>query len=344
MSEPPGVARGAIAPNKVLRYTVVVIVIFGLLVSFANLRRLKEHFLGIDLLFLALTLACSCGVYLLEGLFLKMTLMLFGETLALRRAFKYSFVINALGYVMSLGGLTPFATQAYALGYSGISARKATHARMIHVIFFNVFFNLLLVSGFIFLFTGDDIERFNRGTTVAAFSVFLLLVALFYLMLLLPGLQKAVITAACAFLEKIARFFSRNARLDACKALSYMTDFNVGFRRLLKNPPLLLGLSGITVSDWVLWVCALYFCFRALKHAIDPGILIMGFAVGQIVGIATMVPGGMGTVEGSMAIVYHLFGIPFSLALGAALLYRVVLYLVPFTASLPLHLSLRREK
>ncbi len=40
----------------------------------------------------------------------------------------------------------------------------------------------------------------------------------------------------------------------------------------------------------------------------------------------------------------ELFGIPFSLALGAALLYRAVLFLVPFTASLPLHLSLRREK
>ena len=78
MSETPGVPSRAIAPNKILRYTVIVIVIFGLLVSFANLRRLKEHFLGIDPLFLALTLACSCGVYLLEGLFLKMTLLLFG--------------------------------------------------------------------------------------------------------------------------------------------------------------------------------------------------------------------------------------------------------------------------
>jgi uncharacterized membrane protein YbhN (UPF0104 family) len=45
-----------------------------------------------------------------------------------------------------------------------------------------------------------------------------------------------------------------------------------------------------------------------------------------------------------MALVYRLFGVPFSLAFGAALLYRVVLYLVPFAASLPMYLSLRREK
>jgi uncharacterized protein (TIRG00374 family) len=344
MSEPPESQSRAIAANKALRYTVIVIVIFGLLVSFANLRRLKEHFLGMDPVYLVLALACSCGVYLLEGMFLKMTLMLFGEPLALRKAFKYSFVINALGYIISLGGLTPFATQAYALGYSGISARKATHTRIIQVIFFNIFFNLLLIAGFIFLFTGNEIPLINKGPTVAAFCAFLLLISFFYLMLLLPGLQKAVLTGACAFMENIARFFSKNARLDACKALSYLTDFHEGFRKLLKNPRLLLGLAGITVSDWFLWVGVLYFSFRTLKFAIDPGILIMGFAVGQIVGIASMVPGGMGTLEGSMALVYHLFGIPFSLALGAALLYRVVLYLVPFAASLPLHLSLRREK
>jgi uncharacterized protein (TIRG00374 family) len=343
MSEPPKNPSRARVANRALRYSVIVIVIFGLLASFANLRRLKERFLGMDPVYLVLAIACSCGVYLLEGVFLKMTLMLFDEPLALRRAFKYSFVINALGYVISLGGLTPFATQAYALGYSGISARKATHTRIIQLIFFNIVFNLLLIAGFAFLFTGKEVTHFDRGLTVAAFCSFLLLISFFYLMLLLKGLQKAVLTRACALVEKLARLFSRNARLDACKALSYLNDFHEGFRKLVKNPPLLAGLAGITVSDWVLWVGVLYCSFRALRCVIDPGILILGFSVGQIVGIASMVPGGMGTLEGSMALVFHLFGIPFSLALGAALLYRVVLYIVPFAASLPMHLSLRRE-
>jgi uncharacterized protein (TIRG00374 family) len=169
------------------------------------------------------------------------------------------------------------------------------------------------------------------------------LFSFFYLMLFLKSLQRAVLTRACAFLENVARFFSKKARLDACKALSYLNDFREGFNKLVKNPLLLLILAGITVFDWVLWIGVLYCSFGALRHPINPGILIIGFAVGQIVGIASMVPGGMGTLEGSMALVFSLFEIPFSLALGSALLYRAIHYIVPFVVSVPLHFSLRRE-
>jgi uncharacterized protein (TIRG00374 family) len=333
-------------PARILRYAVIVTVIFALLVSFTNLRKLKDHFLNPDPLFMAFALLCACGLYLLEGVFLKTTLKLFGERLALGRAFRYSFVINAIGYLVSLCGLTSFATQAYVLAFSGITARKATLTRIVQVVFFNLFFDLFLIAGFVFLVRGGEFAGFRGKTLVVAlFGAFLILITFAYLMLFLRRLQKAVLTRAVELVGRVVGCFSKNARpLDVSRVFSYLGDFNEGVGRLLANPALLVTLAAITLFDWLLWIGVLYCSFGALRRAIRPGILIVGFSVGQIVGIASMVPGGMGTLEGSMALVYSLFGIPLHVSLGAALLNRVFLYIIPFVASLPMHVSLRRER
>ena len=70
---------------------------------------------------------------------------------------------------------------------------------------------------------------------------------------------------------------------------------------------------------------------------------MIGFAVGQTVAIISMVPGGAGTMEGSMALIFSAFGIQFETALGAVLLYRVSFYIIPFLISLPFYLSLKKK-
>ena len=329
--------------KKYLKYAILAVAIFGLLFAFTNLEELKRRFVTMNLAFFYVAVAFSLMNYLAEGLFLRLSLMVFDEKLPLGAAFKYSLLINSLGYLVSLGGLTPFATQVYFLGFHGIKAKKATLSRIVQLIFFNISFNLFFIFGFLFLITGNEIHGFNRAIIIVAFCAFLAAIFFFYTTIFSKPFQLIVVRALFCGLNRILRVFSKRVQLEDHKAIRYFDDFANGFRGLLKVPSRLISMAAITLFDMLVWIGVLYFSFLALRYAIHPGVLFIGFAVGQIVSVASMIPGGMGTMEGSMALVYSLFGVPFETALGAALLYRFVFNIIPFLISAPLYLSLRKR-
>jgi uncharacterized protein (TIRG00374 family) len=106
---------------------------------------------------------------------------------------------------------------------------------------------------------------------------------------------------------------------------------------------LLLVLVGLTVADRTCSVAALWFCFDALGDPISLGVLLTGFSMGVTAGVLSMVPGGLGVQEGSMASVYALLGVSLQQAALAAILFRVVYYLIPYLASLGLYWRLLRQ-
>ena len=95
-------------------------------------------------------------------------------------------------------------------------------------------------------------------------------------------------------------------------------------------PCLNLSYRRVTVGS----VIALQFSFAALGSRIEFGALVTGFAIGVTAGVLSLVPGGLGIQEGSMAGVFALLGVPLHRAVLAAILFRVVFYFVPFIISL----------
>jgi uncharacterized protein (TIRG00374 family) len=99
----------------------------------------------------------------------------------------------------------------------------------------------------------------------------------------------------------------------------------------------------LVVLDWAASVLTLGACFLALRTPIHPGVLLTGFAIGVSVGFLSMLPGGLGAQEGSMAGIYVLLGVGYERALLAAMLFRIIYYVIPFAASLVLYARLLRR-
>ena len=76
----------------------------------------------------------------------------------------------------------------------------------------------------------------------------------------------------------------------------------------------------------------------------DPGVVVTGFAVGVAAGVMSMVPGGLGVQEGSMAGAYHLLGVPLEQGVLVSFLFRLVYYMVPFGVSLLFYRNDLRER
>ena len=71
--------------------------------------------------------------------------------------------------------------------------------------------------------------------------------------------------------------------------------------------------------------------------------LLAGYGIGLAIGMVSLIPGGLGVQEGSMAGVYAFLGIPLSDAVAVATLFRAVHFFVPFLASLILYREMVRR-
>lgn len=159
--------------SKILKFAIIFIIVLGTLVAFTNLRELKEHFLSINPIIFFFGGLCALFVYILEGIFLFFALKLFHEKLPFLTALKYSIAINAAGYLVSFGGITPFATQIHVLDYHNISPKKATLTRALHSVIFHMFFYLLLIFGYTTVLVNNKGHEFSLALiTITVFFFF----------------------------------------------------------------------------------------------------------------------------------------------------------------------------
>ena len=326
-----------------LKYALIFIVIIGLLLAFSKLNKLKKEFLRMDFWYFGVSVLFAFIVYILEGFFLLVSLRAFGERLPVFTSIKDSLLINSLGYLVSLGGLTPFATQVYILDYNNISPRKATLTRILQVVLFNILFNILVIVGFLYIvFTKQEIGFSMISMTIAMLTFFIISLTA-YLTVFWRKFRNFSMTILISGINKFIRIFSKKKQIHTNKIEKYIDDFHEGFKNLLSRPWLAIIITLITITDWFLWVGVMFFTFKAVHYTINIGVLLIGFAVGQTVAIISMIPGGAGTMEGSMALIFSAFGIQFETALSAVLLYRVSFYIIPFLVSLPFYLSLKKK-
>jgi len=120
---------------------------------------------------------------------------------------------------------------------------------------------------------------------------------------------------------------------------SAMSRGVAAFRR---HPDQLAVLALMVTADWSFSLVTLWFCFDALGEPLKLGVLITGFSIGITAGVLSMVPGGLGVQEGSMAGIYTLLGVPLEQAVLAAILFRVVYYFIPYLVSLVFYRRLLR--
>jgi uncharacterized protein (TIRG00374 family) len=127
-----------------------------------------------------------------------------------------------------------------------------------------------------------------------------------------------------------------------------LRDFEATLERglsTLRDRPLVLALPvALVLADRMARVAVVCVCFQALGGDAGLGVITTGFAVGVATGVMSMVPGGLGVQEGSMAGIYHLLGVPLEEAVLVSVLFRAVYYMAPFALSLAFYRGVLRRR
>ncbi len=256
-----------------------------------------------------------------------------GEDLKLSTMMSITIELNFVNHVFPSGGVSGFSYLSLRLKQSGISTAKSTLAQIVR-------FALTFISFLALLFLGMLILALRRHTSpltilisssIAFMTLFGAVVGTYIIS------DKVRIKAFTGWLpkalNKIIGVFRRHKRetINIAKVESTMEDLHRDYMvlsqdwRNLKKP--LLWALLVNVTD-VLTIYAVYLAFGTF---VNPGALIIAYAVANFAGLVAILPGGVGIYEGLMTATLTSAGVDKALALSATVVYRVLnmLYSLP---------------
>jgi uncharacterized protein (TIRG00374 family) len=263
---------------------------------------------------------------------------IFGKKLRRRDVIEIAFVTGALNNLVALWGVAGYSIRVVLLRRRGSSLSDVLSASLLHSYFNHLVLLALVPSGILYVLLRHPLPGGEQIGLAAAGGLFLVL---------LLGMTFLLVSArARALLVRIlARTLGGVIRRDVESHLRELDDtLTRALDAIRARPRVLVTPVLLVLADWSCISTVLMVCFAAFGHTVPLGVVLSGFAIGVAAGAASMLPGGMGVQEGSMAGVYTLLGVPYEQAVLTALLFRLVFYVVPFSLSLPFYRRLLREE
>lgn len=254
-----------------------------------------------------------------------------------------SLVLNTTAPTAGATGALLFADDAAKRNESPFSA-----ATGILLLIVSYFFGLL---GILFVVLIYLQTRGELGLTEVIFTLILVLVTIGYTLAIYLAEKKPVI------LRHIFSFlndnFNRIFRLFRIKSTDAWIKSIIGelanaAKTTRENPRKIAEIILMQFATHLANVMCLFFIFLAFGEITKFGIIITGYAIGELFRNASPAPEGVGVTEGSMAIIYTSFGIDPIDSAAIAIAYRGLNFWIPFGIGFAMlqakHLLPKRDK
>lgn len=269
-----------------------------------------------------------------------------GTTLPMREMYKVSMELNFVNHVFPSGGVSGFSYLSLRLKQLGVPTAKSTLAQLLRFALTFVSFLVLLVVGLLTLSFSNSVGGL---VLVVSTSIIIATIGGTVAGMYIIG-KSSRIKAFVGWLPKVvnylARYIKRNkakSLIDINKVESTLEDLHGDYMVLSRDKPLVKNLLVWALLINISEVLTIYMVYIAFGQIINPGALIISYAVANFAGLVAVLPGGVGIYEGLMTATLTGAGVPKALALSATVIYRVLSMII----GLPLgyyfyHQALRR--
>ena len=248
------------------------------------------------------------------------------------------FVSIVLNHLVSSGGAAGYSVRFMLMRRHGVSMREVVTISILHFLLTSLIMTAMLPVSLLYLGLNAALSRTTITMLgIAALAIILLTLLAISLVFLRTMRRKVVVV----LVKGTRTLFHRDVketmeRFEATVAL--------GVQAMREHPFSMVLVMILIVTDWAFSLLALWFCFRAFDTTPSLGQSISGFVIGTVAGVASLIPGGIGVQEASMAGIFALFGIPLEKAVLASVLYRAVYFIAPYLVSLGLYRYILRRK
>ncbi len=258
---------------------------------------------------------------LYQGLF-----RLLGDRFKTRSMYWLTLELNFVNNVFPSGGVSGFSYLSLRMKGEGISTAKATLVQMMRFIMVFISFQVLLFAGLLMLALAGSASRLT--ILVSGSLGTLLLVGTFLVAFIIGSKQR--INDFFIFITRLLNWLIHLVRphhpetINIGQARQTFTELHENYMVLrrkyteLKKPLLFALLANITE------IAAIYVVYLAFGHAVNPGAVIIAYAIANFAGLVSVLPGGIGIYEALMTGVLAAGGVPPAISLPVTVMYRVV--------------------
>jgi len=310
-------------------------VLVGAIIVFLDRNQVRQvwgkaqwNYLGVALAFVAIS-------YLLGSISMVVMWRAFGVGLNKFHLLQVAFVSNALSTLIGIPA--SLALRLLVLGHHGVTPGQIVGSSLLLAYFKNlVFFVLIPISLVYIIFTYPLV--FGGVAIMVLISLILIVIIAVAIFILY---NTRIRTFVLRVLSKIWHFVTHK---DIEKRLTDFGDaLTKGILQLKYKPKFGWLLAALILGDVATMIAGLFFGFKALGIPVHLVVLITSFNFGITLTVISFIPGDMGVQEASIAGILAIFGVPFSLGVLGAMLFRVTYYFVPFVFSLGFYWSLLRK-
>lgn len=304
------------------------------LVARADLNQLIATARGVAPPLLLLPVLATVGSYLTMAWSYQGIARAAGYTMPFGEMCRITLVANTANYLLSTGGLSGFALRMYLFARRGIPAGSAVLISLVQTLLTNLVLLAFVAWGFVLLLLSHNLvgrDLMAAGLLLATFS---LVVVVTCIALVRRKWRRSLFYAATRLIDRVLERIAPHRKPRRSKLIRFQHNLNVGFDFLLQRPYDMLGPTVYIVLDWIFTLLVLSTAFVAIGAPIAMSHVVAGFAIGMFFSIASLVPGGLGIMDGSMAAVFVTLGVQFEQAVVAILIFRAAYYGLPIVASL----------
>lgn len=249
-----------------------------------------------------------------------------GKALDYMTMYRVAIEMNFVNHVFPSAGVAGFSYFSYRLKQFGISGSKSTLIQMLRFLMVFISFQILLLIGVVALALDG---KANNFTILVASSIGTLLGVGTIVATYIVGNKSRInnFTVGLAkVINKILHILRPNhpetIRIGGVKKwiLDLHEDYLIVRKNVknLKKPLYYAFMANFTE------IATVYMVFLAFGHPVNPGAVIIAYAVANFAGLISVLPGGIGAYEALMTGVLATAGVPPSIGLPATVMYRIL--------------------
>ncbi len=249
-----------------------------------------------------------------------------GEHLRTKELFKVSLEMNFVNNVFPSGGVSGFGYLGIRLKKLGIKGSKTTLLQTSrHLLTFMSFIIYLMIAIFLLSVFGSA----SRVIIMIASSLATLIISLTLVLIFIISDEtriKQFTVALPKLINAIAKpFHLKKGHLININSIETLFgDLHQDYRHVRSNWKDLRWPFLWTMTMNLTELTTIYVVYLSFASIVNPGAIIIAYAVANVAGLVAVLPGGVGIYEGLMTGVMATAGVQEALALSATVVYRVV--------------------
>ncbi|MDX1766210.1 MAG: lysylphosphatidylglycerol synthase transmembrane domain-containing protein [Candidatus Saccharimonadales bacterium] len=310
------------------QWTVIILlaVAFGVLL-FSSRDKIDETIdllRSVDLRILALLPLIQLTSYFFVANYYQRFLGAFKRKVKLGEMYRMVIALYFVEQVLPSGGASGITYLAYALRKVA-SVGKTTLVQLSRYLLSYTSYILIMIAALAFLIADDEP---NFRATLWGSMILAGLIGNIFLVAWLIRHQNAIdgfVNAITRFVNWVARVFIR--RRESVLAKETITNnlkaFHDGVDTIFQNKQAVIGPFIFMALSTAMQLLIVYMSFVAIGQWVNPGVIFVSFALANLVGIISVIPGDVGVHEAMMIFVLSSAGVDSAVAVSATLLYRV---------------------